>query len=363
MVAALRKRLGLSCALLAAPLLCFAQKPTTITLVPAANWRQVDSQSLPVEAIRNYGGDPVIESEYGVKSAEHRTYGLGSARADVVVEQASDATGAYGLLTFYRTEGMTAEKGIQLAVGDSQGALMARGRDFIRFFLPKDHSLSENDALALLIYVGGTRPPARALESLPAPMPAAGLVPGTEKYLLGLQAARHVLPEFRTDLIGFDQGAEVQLAEYDGGPGRSTLMAISYPTPQIARIRFGAMMSFLAVNQDRGPGSVFGRREGSYLFLVLRASSPAVATNLLDQFKVARQVSWDERYPGDKPLTLQVLELILANILLILILVGVCLLGGLLLYLSKRLAYKYFPQWGWANPEGEPVIRLNLRWP
>ena len=140
-------------------------------------------------------------------------------------------------------------------------------------------------------------------------------------------------------------------------------MAISYPTPQIARIRFGAMMSFLAVNQDRGPGSVFGRREGSYLFLVLRASSPAVATNLLDQFKVARQVSWDERYPGDKPLTLQVLELILANILLILILVGVCLLGGLLLYLSKRLAYKYFPQWGWANPEGEPVIRLNLRWP
>jgi hypothetical protein len=361
MVAAFRKRLGLCGALLAVPLLSFAQKPTAIALVPAANWRQVDSQTLPVEAIRNYGGDPAIESEYGVKSAEHRTYGLGSARVDVVVERASDATAAYGLLTYYQMEGMTAEKGIQLAVGDPQGALMARGRDFIRFFLPKDHSLSENDRLALLVYVGGTRPPARTLENLPAPMPAAGLVPGTEKYLLGLAAARHVLPEFRTDLIGFDQGAEVQLAQYLGGSGRSTVMAISYPTPQIARIRFGAMTNFLAVNQDRGPGSIFGRREGSYLFLVLSASSKAIATNLLDQFKVARQLSWDERYPGDKPFTLQLLELILANILLIIILVGVCVAGGVAFFLSKRLAYKYFPEWGWANPEGEPLIRLNLR--
>ena len=28
---------------------------------------------------------------------------------------------------------------------------------------------------------------------------------GSEKYLLGLEAAKRVLPSFRTDLIGFDQ--------------------------------------------------------------------------------------------------------------------------------------------------------------
>jgi hypothetical protein len=361
MVRAFRRRYALVGALLAAPLLCFAEKPNTITLVPAANWREVDAQNLPLEAIRNYGGDPAIDSEYGVKSFEHRTYQLGSARVDVVLEPTGDSTAAYGLLTYYQTSAMTPEKGIQLAVGDAQNALMARGRNFIKFFPPKEPTLFDNDYLALLIYVGGTRPSAHALESLPAPMPATGLLPGTEKYLLGLQAARRVLPDFRTDLIGFDQGAEAQVADYASGQVRSTVMAISYPTPQIARIRFGAMKNFLDVNQDRGKNSIYGRREGSFVFLVLNAGTPSVATNLMDQFKVARHVSWDERYPGDKPFTLQVLELILSNLLLVLILVGICIAGGLLVFLSKRLVFRYFPETEWANPEGEPLIRLNLR--
>jgi hypothetical protein len=361
MVRTFLKRYALLGALLAVPLHCLAQKPNTITLIPAANWREVDSQSLPLEAIRNYGGDPIIDSEYGVKSFERRIYQLGSTRVDVVIEPATDPTAAYGLLTYYQTSTMTTEKGIQLAVGDAQGALMARGRNFIKFFPPKELALSDNDYLALLIYVGGTRPSARALESLPAPMPAAGLLPGTEKYLLGPQAARRVLPDFRTDLLGFDQGAEAQVADYLSGRVRSTVLAISYPTPQIARIRFGAMKNFLDVNQDRGKASIYGRREGSFVFLVLNAGIPQVASNLMNEFKVASHVSWDERYPGDKPFTLQILELILSNIMLILILVGICIAGGLLLFLSKRLVFRYFPGTEWANPEGEHLIRLNLQ--
>jgi len=350
----------LAAAWVAGSLPCLAQKPTAIPLVPAANWRLAESQTVPFSALTNYGGEPAVEQEYGLKSLVHRTYELAGQRVEVVLETVPDASAAYGLFTYYQTPSMMAAKGIQLAVIGPEGALMARGPNFIRFSPAPRSSLTDNDWRALLIFVGGTRPSANALPRIPAPLPQTGLIPGSEKYLLGLEAARRILPSFRTDLIGFTQGAEVQLANYQIGQDRPTLVAISYPTPQIARMRYGAMSNFLGLNQAQGPASIYGRRGGSYVFLVLNATTPMTATNLLNFFQVSQKVSWNERYPGDKPFALQVLELILANIMLILILVGVCIMGGILVFLSKRLAHKYLPDWEWGDPEGESLIRLNL---
>ena len=128
------KHAWLVAVLTALPFLCSAQeKPFVMPLVPAANWRQVDSQPLPLSAVSKYGGDPAVEQEYGVKALELRTYQLGKTRTQVVVEPTPDATSAYGLLTFYQTPAMTPEKGIQLAVRDANQTLMARGNNFIRF--------------------------------------------------------------------------------------------------------------------------------------------------------------------------------------------------------------------------------------
>lgn len=357
----LREWLALPTALLAALPLGFAQKPTIIRLVPAANWRQVSSQMLGLEAVREYGGDPAIEREYGVQTLERRTYQLDNTQADVLVEPAADTSAAYGLLTYYHTESMAPEKGIQLGLSNLEGALMTRGRNFIRFRRPKGSRLTDDEFRALLIFVGGTRPSFDALANLPPPLPSEGRIPGTEKYLLGPEAARRVLPSFRAEQIGFAEGAEVQLAEYQSGKGRTTVMAIGYPTPQSARVRFGAMTLSLGINQEHGPGSLYGRRQGSFVFLVLNADSSATATKLIDQFRVARQVSWDERYPGNRSFTLQVVELVLANIMLSFILAGICVLGGILFFLSKRLAAKWFPDLSWGHTDEETLIRLNLR--
>ncbi len=295
------KHAWLVAVLTALPFLCSAQeKPSVIPLVPAADWRQVDSHPLPLAAVSKYGGDPAVEQEYGVKALELRTYQLGKTQTQVVVEPAPDATSAYGLLTFYQTPAMTPEKGIQLAVGDANQTLMARGNNFIRFLHGKDSPPSESDYQALLIFVGGSKPSASALRDLPHPMPPKGLVPGSEKYLLGLEAAKRVLPSFRTDLIGFEQGAEVQLGQYQTGKSTSTLVSISYPTPQIARVRFGALTNFLGLNQDHGEDSVYGRRQGSYVFLVLNAGNAGTASALMDQFQVTESVSWDQKYTSRK---------------------------------------------------------------
>jgi hypothetical protein len=330
-------------------------------LMPAANWRLVESGPLPLSAVSNYGGDPAIEQEYGVKALELRTYQLGKTRAQVVVEPAPDATSAYGLLTFYATPAMLPKKGIDLAYGDVNSVLMARGRSFLRFLRGKDEALTEDDYLALLVFVGGTKPAADPLTTLPLLLPAKDLTPGSEKYLLGLEAAKRALPAFRTDLIGFEQGAEVQLGQYQTAKGLSTLMAISYPTPEIARVRFGALTNLLALNQERGADTLYGRRRRSFVFLVLHAGNPETASLLMDQFRVSLGVSWDERYVTERSFTLQLIQMILAILILTVFLIAGGVVAGILFFLSRRIAAKFFPDLQWGHPDDDQLIRLNLR--
>ncbi|PYU93383.1 MAG: hypothetical protein DMG25_09580 [Acidobacteria bacterium] len=366
-----------------AALAACAQDSTVIPLVPAANWRLVGSQNLDVTAVSRWGGDPAIEREYGVKSIQYRTYQLADKVAGavevagVVLEEASDPSAAYGLLTYYQTERMSPAKGVELTVTSPEGALMARGSVFIRFGRVAGVRLSDDALRAILILVGGTRPSASAMAALPPPLPVSGLVPGSMKYLLGPEAARHVLPSFSTDLIGFEQGAEVEVAHYQVGSIMAnptagskatpfltlvvTLVAITYPTPQIARERFGIMGKTLELNRGRGPQSLYGKRGGSFVFLAMNANSEAAATRLLDQFNVSEQVVRNERYPRNKPVALQMLELILANLLLVFLLVSLALLGGILIALSKRVARKWLPDWEWGSPDGERLTTLNLR--
>jgi hypothetical protein len=351
----------LAAVLTAFPFLCPAQ---TIPLVPAADWRQVNSTRIPIAQVDKYDGDPKIEREYGVNSIELRTYQMGQGsktRANVLVELASDPIDAYGLLTFYQTPEMTPEKGLELAVGDSNQVLMARGNNFIRFERGSSSTLSENDFQALLIFVGGTREPKSVDETLPAAMPPKGLVAGSEKYVVGLEAARRLLPVFRTDLIGFDQGAELQLGRYKTDKGESTVMSISYPTPQMARLRFGSLSHFLALNEDHGGDSIYGKRQHTYVFLILNSGNAATASSLLNQFQIESSVSWDRPPNPQRTFTLQVVHMILAILILTGYLIGACVVAGLAFFLSKRIALKYFPDSSWGHTDDDQLIRLNLK--
>lgn len=359
------KHVLMAAALLSLPFSSLAQNKTTVVpVVPAANWRQVNSQPLPLSSVNNYGGDAAIEHEYGVKGLELRTYQLGSSakrQIQVLVEPAGDATSVYGLLTFYQTPESKPEDGMQLAVSDSHGTLMARGNNFLRFLHDGESPVSAKDYQALLNYVGGSKPSGSALKSLPPSMPTKGLIPGTEKYLLGLEAAKRVLPDFRTDLIGFNQSAEAQLGQYKTEKGTATLLSISYPTPKIARVRFGALTNFLGLNRvDRG-ASAFGVRRGSYVFLALNAGDQQTADGLLGLFQVTQGVSWDQKYVSERSFTLQLVHMMLAIFLLTAFLIAACVVVGLLFFFSKRLAAKFFPDSQWGRTDEDQLIRLNLK--
>jgi hypothetical protein len=336
-----------------------AQERVVIPLIPAASWHLVSSEPMGVDAVHQFGGDPAIEREYGVNTIVVRKYHLGAKQAEVCFEEASDPSAAYGLLTFYRSEAMEPARGIGVAFTGPSGAAMARGRFYIRARPAPDSQITENDLRALLIYIGGTRHHDTA--SLPVPLPSSGLIPHSEKYLLGLEAARRLLPNFRTDLIGFSQGAEAQVGTYSVGRTRATVLALNYPTPQIARARFGAMESMLGINQNKGRDSIYGRRTGSVLILVLDASDSFAARKLMDQFQVSSEISWNEAAPQREKFIVDVVRMVLAILLLAFFISGLAVAGGVLIYLSRRVARKYFPESAWGDPEHDRLITLDLR--
>jgi hypothetical protein len=342
--------------------LAVAQKPSAISLIPTADWRVLNSRKAVLDVVREFGGDPAVDREYGVSSLEIRSCQLGDRTLGVIVEPSPDASTAYGLLTFYQNGTMTPVAGLPLALVGSEGALMARGRYFFR--VPRRAApasdISNNDLRALLFILANSRPPGQANANLSGALPRRRLVPGSEKYLLGEEAARRVLPSFRTDLIGFSLGAELQMGDYSTGKSNATVLAIAYPTPQIARAKFGEMGNILGFNQDRGPSSIFGKRLGSYLILVLNSQSPATAKPLLDMFRESGQVTQDERYPGDKSVPAQMADLILANMIFVLILSGIAIGGGFLFFLSREFAKRWLPQTQWGAQDDATIITLKL---
>ena len=336
-------------------------QPTIVTLVPTPQWQVTSSRPADDKALAQWGADPAIEKEYGVRALVARTYRFENHTADVLVEQALDPSAAYGLWTFYRGEGMTPVAGMPLTLASPRKALLVRGQALIRVSRSETSALTEAEYRALLKLVAGSMPGSRFLEQLPSALPARGLVPGSGKYLLGPLAAARVLPSFPANLYGFDQGAEVQTAQYSlGSSGKLTLAAINYPTPQIAR---AALDSISKALDRRSDFSAFDyRRQDNYVLVVINAGSRAAADQFLDQFKVSKLISQDQDPgPSERTQVVQLVQLLLANGILIMGLLVFSLVGGILVFAAKRLARKWFSDSLWVEGSQGGLIMLKLR--
>jgi len=333
------------------------EKPDIVTLMPAPEWRLTASRSTDTSALSRWKGDPAIEHEYGVTAFTARIYQFENHQADVLIEQTADTSAAYGLFTFYRTAQMAIVAPLTVSAGAE--TLMVRGPAFIRCFVGTRDTLPERDYRALLITVGGPPPSARSLEQLPAPLPSRGLIHGSEKYLLGPLALAHALPSFPSTVVGFDSGAEVQSGEYALGPDKLTLMTINYPTPQIARAAFDSIKGKLGAGLANAVVEV--RREDTYVLVTLNATSQAAADRFLDQFKVSKTISQDQ-VTSEHTEAVQLVNLLFANAVIILGLAGVSVVGGCMVFASKRLARKWFPGSVFVEGENGGFTILNLRW-
>lgn len=348
-------------AVLASPGLAAGQNSSVIHLIPLQRWGLASVQNSGVDQVGQWGEDPAIEREFGVKSVAVRTYRFDDSgdTVEAVCEEAPDATSAYGLFTYYRAEGMRPAQGIPLSASDAHVTLMARGPFFIRVLRPDGGVYGESGFRALLAMIGGKYPAAELTEDLGTFLPTRGLVPGSAKYLLGPVAASHVVPSFPAALIAFNKGAEAEVGSYvenKGTKGTLTLMVINFPTPQMARAQFGVINEALG----RGNGAIQSRLQPPFVLAVVRAPSEASATRFLNEFTVTKQFSRDARYPGKESLAGQVVQLLVANAILILAVIGFSLVGGFVVFVLKRLTRKWFPRWALVEGEGAGITTLKL---
>jgi Family of unknown function (DUF6599) len=338
-------------------------RATFIQLAPLTQWQVTNVESLSLAQLSRWGAIASIDAEYGAKDAELRTYVRQGLKIQAVIEEASDPSAAFGLLTFYQTDKMRPVPGMTLAVMGPEMALMARGDAFVRVPLPGGRGPSEAVLRSFLISIGKARPSSRSLELLPASLPEKEMIPGSEKYVLGPEAASRAIPWFPANLMGFPRGAEVHTATYRRREGQISLMLIRYPTPQIAQLRFSAMQDQLGLNREGQSVRVFGKRDGSFVFVVNRSGSAtrSQALALMNELTVTKTVTAYEKYPG-QPVAVQMLELIIANIILISILIGMAIVAGVLMVIGRRMLAKWFPEATWAQAGENTLIQLHLEW-
>ena len=325
-------------------------------------WQAGKMERLPVDAVRRWGGDPAIEREYGVRFLEYQIFSQADEIAEVVAERATDATAAYGLFSYYRSGDMKPEAGMHYAASGPEGGVLFRGRLFIRAVLPRSPAatIPPSRLRALLAALGAESPLTEDMNALPTPLPPADLVPGSEKYLVGEEGVRRILPSIPPDLFGFNLGAEVQTGDYAAGQSHSRVVVISYPTPQIAHSQYVQMQKRLDLNQLGSTMEVLGKQEGSFVVLVLYSGSPAAASRWMDLFNRRIGLSWDRPYPGDKSPLFQMLNFIVLNLIFVFYLCGWSVFGGIIFFLSKQAARKWFPQTDFGQPDDARFITLKL---
>ena len=174
-------------------------------------------------------------------------------------------------------------------------------------------------------------------------LPPKGLVPRSERYILGLLGLRANAPEIPASAVNFDFGTEGELAKYRNG----VLLAVfSFPTPSMARQQLPEFQKIAGATAKRtGP------------FVAVALGSSVAAAKLLDAVNYQGVVAENEK-PPVKPLELKpetAGQMVLAIFMLAGLLLGFCLLSGLAVGGTLRLARRF----GYSAAEGS-LITLHL---
>jgi Family of unknown function (DUF6599) len=280
--------------------------PSVGTWTSSGTPTQVSAQQL--EQVAN---DRVnILREYGITSGERREYASGADTITVTLYRMVDPSAAFGAFTFFRNPDMALPAPItaaSYAAGKRGHELLVVGNLLMDVNSDKGQlAASDLNALAQNVAAQADRRPYPPIATF---LPHEGLIPGSERYVLGPLALAQVFPAAaanRTDWAGFGSSAEAIVGRYriadKAAPGRrpseALLLLILYPTQQLAADRYDALSKSFALNVDPGLAgdkpAVFGTRSSALIALLSGAESRDTAAGLLNQIRYASEVTWNE---------------------------------------------------------------------
>jgi hypothetical protein len=314
--------------------------------------------------------DPVnaaLLKEYGFTDFASATYTRDDgSKLTVKAARFPDASGAYGAFTYYRSPVMLEEKIGDQGASLNERVLFYRGNILIDAVFQK---LSAMSAAQLRELSGQLPLPAGSAQNLASFLsyfPHAGAQQTlTTKYVMGPVGLQKINAPLPAEIVDFDNGAEVGLANYSGGGGNATLMLISYPTPQIAVSHLKKIEAAQEQNSKQ-PGSVpalaggpiFAKRTGPMVVVVAGPMSRSDAQAWLSSVNYEANVTWNEKNPFDKRGNIGTIvwnALLLSGIVMVLALIAGLAFGG-----ARIVAKRLFPHNSFGRPDETEFISLQL---
>lgn len=306
-------------------LLCAAAARAEIWLDRIAGFQKVSSSPLKVQ-------DQPLWEEYGLQQAEQAEYASGARHWKATAARLQDPTAAFAAFELTRPAGSKPSALTDAAAETQDGVLLVFGNYLVGFegWKPK------LDDIALFL----SRLP--GLDRSPLPpnyLPATGLIPATERYVLGPTGLERFEPGVPPSVAAFSMGAEVQIAQYDTRAGRMQLAVFSYPTPQIARQRLDAFAQL---------PSAMAKRAGPLVAVLLAPKDPDEAEKLLAQVKYTAIVTESQRIPTRRD---NIGDLFMNIFLLVGIILAVIIPAGIMVGVLRRL--------GWGTSQ-EALTALHI---
>ena len=292
--------------------------------------------------------DPVLApgiKMYGAKGVTVQQWNGATGSAKVTLFQMIDSPAAYGVYTLHRSTlgGEATPSLLGASSFRSQNQLYFWQSNYtVRIDGPTETQNQIAQILSRKILGSSRKPPVSEY------LPAANMVPNSEKYLLNPESIDRAAG-LDSSKLGFDFSAEAATAAYRTGGAQAHLLLLLYPTQHIAKKHAEEIES-----AAKAPAA-FMKRAGPLVAIVYGSRDVTVAASILDGVSHEFKVTWNEPQPGLGLGTMIITIFTFIGIALAFTtIVGVS-YGGLRVFVKSRYGNRVFDR-----PETMELIQLKL---
>jgi hypothetical protein len=284
--------------------------------------------------------DQTLDEEYGLEATEQAAFSTPEKHFVATAWRFRDSTGGMAFFQQHRPSGAAPAKLTQLSVATSDGVILAYGNYVFQFTgaVPPAAELSQ-------LYTQLPRLEQSPLPALIGFLPSEGLIPNSERYVLGPVSLKLFEPRIAPSVAAFHLGSEGQLGKYQTPKGPMTLAIFNYPTPNIARERSEEFQKI--------QGAV-AKRTGPLVAVIIEPPDADAAEKVLSLVRYEANLIWNEKVPGNPGKQISSLFLnvvLLAGIVGLLGLAAGAGLGAFRVGLRKL---------GWKSADADAMTTLHL---
>ena len=283
-------------------------------------------------------GGRAIWDEYGLKESETVSYENGKDKFTATAYRLQDTTASMAAFEWQRPGGSHAAKAATLAAETADSLLVVHGNYLLAFQGYKPDSVELGAVEQALNNVDTT-----VLPVLTSYLPREGLVPNSERYVIGPASLEKFDPGIPPSVAAFHFGTEARTGVFHSPKGDMTLAIFNYPTSQIAIER--------APEFEKLRGAVV-KRSGPLVAVVLAPPDPDLAERVLAGIRYQAVVTRDEYVPTRRDnIGVLILNIfVLIGILLAFSVVSGLAVGGVRAWLRH----------GRHGEDADPMITLHL---